>query len=62
MCKEALFINLNHLAVSFSQPVGQKFYKYQKWLFCMEKTYTDSFFSKYIAFKVQISIIRCRYV
>ena len=25
MCKEALFINLNHLAVSFSQSVEQKF-------------------------------------
>ena len=30
MSKEDLFINLNHLAVSFSQSVGQKFAKYQK--------------------------------
>ena len=30
MCKEVLFINLNHLAESFSQSVGQKLLKFLK--------------------------------
>ena len=43
MCKEALFINLNHFACSFSQSVVQKFLKVsKKWLFRIEKIYADS--------------------
>ena len=59
MCKEALFINLNHLALSFS---GKNFKSIKKWLFRMEKTYADRLLSKYIALKVQINFIRCRHV
>ena len=62
MCKEALLINLNHLAVSYSQLWGKNFENIKKWLFRMEKTYADSLLSKDIALKVQISFIRCRHV
>ena len=62
MCKEALFIYLNHLAVSFSRSVGKNFQSIKKKLFCIEKTYADSLLSKHIALKVQISFIRCKHV
>ena len=37
MCKEALFINLNHLALSFSQSVEQKFKNTQNGYFALKK-------------------------
>ena len=62
MCKEALCINSNHLAVSFDQSVEQKIKNTQKWLFRIEESYADSLLKKYIASEVQISFIRCRHV
>ena len=43
MCKEALFINLNHFAMSFSQFVGQKFSKYQKMVISHRKNLCREF-------------------
>ena len=62
MCKEALFINLNHLAVPVSQFVWQTFSKYPKMVISHGKNLRRQFIEQYIGLKVQISFISCRHV